>query len=215
MNGTGRESSIFYFESEDRSNLSKTLELVSRRVKETGIGKLLVFTRDGEVVFRAAKKLKRVKVIGVTFPYKQRFTEISGNGTENESVPSTSTREVAERFAQEGIPLVRGTMPFQQIVIPYARDSKLEGITHALGLFGGGLSLCIQAILMATDAGEVEPGEEVASMSADTAITATGTLSKWLFHPVEGMEIREIICKPRALTISRRNKPTLKEHPNV
>jgi len=86
-------------------------------------------------------------------------------------------------------------MPFQSIIIPGVADAKLEGIQHALKL--GGFNLCVQAILMATDSGELEPGEAVLSMSADTAIIATGTQTKFLFHPIEGMDIREIICKPR------------------
>lgn len=42
---------------------------------------------------------------------------------------------------------------------------------------------------------------QVIAMSADTAIVARSSLSTWLFHPREGMEINEIICKPNKLTI--------------
>lgn len=204
MSGTlGKSSSTFYFYKEGRENLPKTLELVLKRAKSRRVKKLIIFTRDGDSAFQAAKLCDGLSVIAVTFPYKQRFTERDDKGNERDFVAPTSMPEVAERLRKAGVSLVRGTMPFQQVVIPYVRDPKVEGIKHALGLFGDGLSLCVQAVLMATDAGEIEPAEEVVSMSADTAIVATGTSSHWLFHPAEGMEIREIICKPRVLTVSR------------
>jgi len=59
-----------------------------------------------------------------------------------------------------------------------------------------------KAILMAVDGGHIDPGETVIAMSADTAIVARSSLSTWLFHPTEGLEINEIICKPSKFTIT-------------
>ena len=73
--------------------------------------------------------------------------------------------------------------------------------------------MCVEAIIMATDAGYVEPGEYVIAMSADTAIVANGVSSTWLFHPDEGMTISEIICKPKFFTVSR-NRAEKDEHNN-
>jgi len=204
----GEARKVFYFDSEGRENLDKTLELVLARIAEQDIEKVVVFTRDGEAAVELAKRTIEVPVIAVTFPYKQRFLDSSG---ESEITPPTSNPDVVEKIRRSGIRLVRGTMPFQSILIPYVSDPKLEGIIQTLKLFGGGLSLCVQAILMATDAGDVEPGQTVIGMSADTAIVATGALSHWLFHPYEGMEIREIICKPKVLTVSRPRKELVAE----
>ncbi|MCR4398698.1 MAG: hypothetical protein NUV93_07030 [Firmicutes bacterium] len=208
MKARGRKCSIFYFESEGRENLGKVLSLVKARVMGSTIHKVIVFTRDGEGPLRAAEMLQGVQIVAVTFPYKQRFRDSERVDNGESIVPGTSSPEVVRKLVERGIRLVRGTMPFQPVVIPYAKDPKIEGIKHALCLFGTGMSLCIQSILMATDAGEVEPGEEVAAMSADTAIVATGALSHWLFHPEEGMEVREIVCKPRVLTVSKNRKPS-------
>lgn len=76
-------------------------------------------------------------------------------------------------------------------------------INETLTLFSGGMRLCVQAIIMATESGSLEPGETVIALSADTAIVARATLKSLLFDNEEGMEIYEIICKPRLLTISR------------
>ena len=93
--------------------------------------------------------------------------------------------------------MVQGTMPFQSVILPGTTDSKLAAVQATLRLLSEGMSLCVQATLMATDAGVVEEGEEVVAMAADTAIVACGAMSQWMFHPRHGFEIREVICKPR------------------
>lgn len=59
---------------------------------------------------------------------------------------------------------------------------------------------------MSCDSGYVEQDEEVIAMSSDTAIVASASKKQWLFHPNHGLEIKEIICKPKKFTITRKNK---------
>jgi hypothetical protein len=40
-------------------------------------------------------------------------------------------------------------------------------------------------------------------MTSDTSVVATGTLSQYLYHPKKGLEISEIISKPKGFTITR------------
>ncbi|RAK12636.1 hypothetical protein C8C77_10763 [Halanaerobium saccharolyticum] len=94
-------------------------------------------------------------------------------------------------------------MPFKDIIIPEAKDVKLSAIINTFSLFGGGMQLCVEAIIMAFEQGFIEKREEVIACSADTAIVATGSYKRLMFSPYEGMEIKEIICKPRDLTITR------------
>ena len=66
------------------------------------------------------------------------------------------------------------------------------------------MSLCVQAILMACDAGVVDEGEHVIALSADTTILArSAPTTRFLTDFI----VREIICKPLLLTISRK-EPT-------
>lgn len=44
---------------------------------------------------------------------------------------------------------------------------------------------------MACEYGAVQQGEEVASMSVDTAIIATGSLKSLFFFPIDGMKIKK------------------------
>lgn len=137
-----------------------------------------------------------------TFPYKQVFNIKDSDGNRISTLAGTSMPEIREELRKKEINLIQGVMPLQEIIIPNTKDVKTQTISYALGLLGGGLKLCVQAVLMATDGGHIEPGEMVIAMSADTAIVARSSLSTWLFHPEHGFEISEIICKPSRFTIS-------------
>lgn len=199
----GISKSIFYFYQEGKVNLPQTVELVIDRAINNDIKHIIVFTADGDGAFMVKEKLVEtdINVYAATFPYKQVFRNKNENGEIIETFAGTSLPEIRERLGQAGIKLIQGVMPLQDIIIPNAKDVKNETIHYTLSLISGGLRLCVQAILMAVDGGHIEPGETVIAMSADTAIVARSSLSTWLFHPREGMEINEIICKPNKLTI--------------
>ena len=202
----GESKSIYYFNSEGRRNLNKTVELVHERAIELGIKNIVVFTANGEGALLLKKRFTSddaVAIHAATFPYKQVFFSKDSEGNPTEKYAETSNSEVRARIIQEGINLVQGIMPLQDIILPGTKDVKTLAINNTLSLLCGGLRLCVQAILMAVDGGYVEPGERVIAMSADTAIVAKSCLSTWLFHPTEGMEISEIICKPHTFTITR------------
>ncbi len=200
----GVSKSIFYYNSEGMVNLPKTIELVIERAKENNINHIIVFTADGDGAFMLKNALNNteINIYAATFRYKQVFHSLDPNGNKNKIVPKTSLQEIREEFNRLGIRLVQGVMPLQDIIIPNAKDVKNQTIHYTLSLISGGLRLCIQAILMAVDGGHIDPGETVIAMSADTAIVARSSLSTWLFHPTEGLEINEIICKPSKFTIT-------------
>jgi len=201
----GQEKSIFYFNKEGKQNLDKTIELVYNRALELDIKKIIIFTSDGEGATKAALKFKDsdIKLIAATFPYKMPFIYKDEKGNKHKKYAKLSEAKLKEQINELGISLVQTVMPFQDIYIPGIRDTKLITINETLTLFSGGMRLCVQAILMATESGNLEPGEAVISFSADTAIVARATLKSLLFDNEEGMEIHEIICKPKTLTISR------------
>lgn len=205
----GYASSIYYFNSEGRHNLPKTVELVLKRSKERSLNKIIVFTVNGEGAFLIKKKAKKEYepiIFAATFPYKQTFLLRDEKGDKYEAMAETSDPEVRKKLVEQGITIIQGVMPLQDIIIPGAKDVKTQSINYTLTLISGGLRLCVQAILMAADGGYVEPGEDVIALSADTAIIAKSCLSKWLFHPAYGMEIKEIICKPSKFSITRKTE---------
>lgn len=138
----------------------------------------------------------------VTFPANRYVREMVDGEPVTRKV-GINDPNVRRQLVEANITIVQGTLPFEEILIPGASDLKTVAMRHALRLFGFGMELCIQAILMLCDAGYVEPREEVLSCSADTAILATASTSSLLFSPYEGMEIREVISKPRVHTGTR------------
>lgn len=145
----------------------------------------------------------QLKILAVSFPNKKPFYMKNENGETETFYAATSEEETKELFRENNIPLIQGVMPFEEIIIPGVRDSNLKTVKETLSLISGGLQLCIQAILMATDSGYLDEGEKVVAMTADTSIVASGAFSQYLFHPKRGLEISEIISKPKGFTITR------------
>jgi len=133
----------------------------------------------------------------VTFPSQTQFS--AGDPSEH-AIPAN----VCDILVAKKIPIVRAHLPFDPIRSHYeghgilGQDFSLIG--NALRIFCGSMSLCVQAVLMASDAGHVGFGEHVLAMTSDTSILvrAAGT-SRFLTDLI----VREIICKPVLLTIGK------------
>lgn len=196
---------IYYFVQQGKVNIEETIKIVKKRSVEEGIRKVLMFTSEGEGPIRASKIFEKtdIELIAVTYPYKQLAYEKTKGEEKRTITLGINDEEKRKILKNKSIKIIQGVMPFQDIVVPGAKDVKLESIKNTLSLFGTGLQLCVEAVIMACEYGAIEQGEEVISMAADTAIIATGSLKLLLFSPINGMEIREIICKPRYLNINR------------
>ncbi|MGB8260835.1 MAG: hypothetical protein WCE75_10815 [Terracidiphilus sp.] len=201
--GKSFNSTTTYFLQEGKENLFECLRLSFVAAAEHEVDKIVIFTSAGqglrlaEEQFRSEERYSSIQLIGVTFPKGKKFT--------TDKYPSQISSEDAKWFESRRIPIVRAHLPFDPIRPTYpgqgvlAQDSILIG--NALGVFGGGMSLCIQATLMACDAGEVEVGEHVIALSADTSILVRCAPTARL---LTDLIVREIVCKPALLTIGKR-----------
>ena len=115
-----------------------------------------------------------------------------------------------EVLRSNGVPLVRAHLPFDPISAQFQNHGVLGQdfslIGNALSIFGGGISLCVQAVLMACDAGEVSLGEHAVVMTSDTSLLVRAAPTARL---LTDFIVREILCKPVFLTIGKteKNKP--------
>ena len=192
-------SEIEYFFHEGKENLRDCLRIAFDTAVSRDVKTIVMFTGVGEGPEIAVREylsqaaFKDVRVIAVTFPYGQRF-----KGSERIEI-SPDTRS----FLQDnGIPVVRAHLPFDPIAAHYQNHGilgqDLTLIGNALSIFGGSMSLCVQAALVACDAGYLELGEHAISLTADTAIVVrTSPTSQLLTDFI----IREILCKPMSLTV--------------
>lgn len=90
----------------------------------------------------------------------------------------------------------------------YGGASIQETINETLRLFCPGIRVCVEVALMAADNGVVPVNEEIIVMAGterglDTAVVLKPSFSVKIFDVYEGMEIREIICKPRTMMNSK------------
>lgn len=65
------------------------------------------------------------------------------------------------------------------------------------------VSLCVQAVLMACDAGAIALGERVVVMSADSAFVVRACQSESFLSPHTGLVVEHVVCRPSTYNISK------------
>jgi hypothetical protein len=202
-----------YFLQEGKENLTKCLEATFEAAVAHNISKVIIFTSAGKGVkmaiqdYCSQEKYSQIKVIAVTFPSQTKFT--AGDPAEH-FIPS----DMCDYLASQNVPIVRAHLPFDPIRSHHeghgilGQDFSLIG--NALRIFCGSMSLCVQAVLMASDAGHADLGEHVMAMTSDTSILARAAGTERF---LTDLIVREIICKPVLLTIGKSEKaePVLAE----
>jgi len=199
---------IEYFFEEGKDNLEECLRAAYETAVLRNVRTLVIFTGIGEGPKIALEKYRSqpdyadIKIIAVTFPYGQRFT-----AKDDIPISTQISPEDRQLFQENNIPIIRSHLPFN----PIAAHHKSHGVLgqdltligNALSIFCGSMSLCVQAALMACDAGEVELGEHVIALTSDTAILVRSAPTERL---LTDFIVREIICKPMSLTVIKREK---------
>jgi uncharacterized protein len=196
---------ITYFLQEGRENLLECLRAAFRAAANHNIEKVVIFTAHGLGVsmaldeFCSKPEFSKVKLVAVTFPVGQPFSDAEGKPVE-----CIIKDELMERFRNHSIPILRAHLPFDPIATR-SGDRGVLGhdlslVESALNIFGGSMSLCIQAIMIACDAGEVEWGEHVIALTSDTAVLAEAAPTRRM---LTDLAVREILCKPAIYDIGR------------
>jgi hypothetical protein len=195
-----------YFLQEGRENLKDCLKIAFQAAIQHQVSKIIIFTAYGEGVklaldeFCIEPEYADIKLVAVTFPAGKTFTN-----QKDEVVEHNISDEMLTLFESRGVPLVRANLPFDAVEPSAAwrtvvgREFNLLGET--LNMFCGSMSLCVQAITLACDAGHIDSGEHVVALTSDTAILAMAAVTRKMLSE---MVIREVLCKPAILTIGRK-----------
>jgi hypothetical protein len=80
--------------------------------------------------------------------------------------------------------------------------SEWARVERSYAILGEGFSLCIQATLMACDAGHIEVGERVVAMTSATSISILASNTDLFLSPTHGLLVEGWICQPRQYDIS-------------
>jgi hypothetical protein len=199
------EHSTTYFWEEGKPNLRECLRVSFEAAGQQRVQKVVIFTGAGEGVriaieeWLSLEEFAHIQLIAVTFPHGQQFTS-------PEHLHGISESE-QNFFLEHGVSIVRAHLPFEPIRSQFqghgilGQDFSLIGNT--LNIFGGSMSLCVQAVLMACDAGLVRKGEHVISLTSDTSILVRSAPTSYLLTE---FIVREVFCKPILLTIGKKEK---------
>lgn len=195
-----------YFLQEGRENLDECLRVSFQAAKHQNIRTIVMFTARGDGIKKALaeycsqSEYEHIKLVGVSFPAGKVF-----KGADDQPMTVEVSPEDRRGFAEKNIPIVTAHFPFDGLrpaggdAGPLARDLRL--IADALNMFSGSMSLCVQSVALACDAGHVGIGEHVIAMTADTSILATATVTR---NMLSDLVIREVLCKPVIMTIAHR-----------
>jgi hypothetical protein len=192
--------------------------------KDSDVKIMVIFTSTGEGPCKALDEylsqdaFMGIHVIAVSPPVNKQY-----RGAAGEPVRAGIVGDRFRKLQDAKVPIVSARLPFRSIIahpdpvtpppesaghliVPPAPNlDTMHAVDRALGIFGGGISLCIQAVLMACDAGAVTLADRVVAMSADTAIVARACQSESFLSPHTGLLIEHIVCRPRIFAISKRH----------
>ena len=193
------ERKTVYFRHCGEVNTERVLQAARERCEETNINKVVIASETGRSAIKALQVFKGTKIgIIVVTHYPAETWGPKGN------IPiGLKRKEYAEnlkRLVENGCKIVQGTRPFA----PPSRSISWEQptpegiIDKTLEIFGAGTKIAIEAAVMATDAGEVEEGEEVVACAGtykglDTALVVKTAYSMNFF---KSFEVKEIVAKP-------------------
>lgn len=103
--------------------------------------------------------------------------------------------ELVSEFEGKGHRVHFGTMLFHTEELYGVQTPRV--MANLLRVFGQGIKVCMEIVMMATDGGCLEPGEKVVAVAgsgagADTAVVVSAASSGKLSM----LRVHEIICKP-------------------
>jgi len=194
---------IVYFSEEGRRNLDEVLKVLHKLLKkreELRVCKIVFLTAFGEGPAKAYGKLSEFmpKIVAVTFP--RSFVIKRGDAWYHPEI-SDNLRKFFDGVGIEV--LVPHTLPFDTIEAMDGHNQQVQLVRDVLSIFGGGFSLCVQAVMLACDAGHVEMGDSVIAVTGDVAALITASTTRSFLNKERGISVDEIFCKPRKLTIVR------------
>jgi hypothetical protein len=184
---------------------------------------LVVASVTGDSAVKAAERIKNRKIICVTCP-QGMFWEVNAMNADLfdkipelkarreewqkrqlDRVPLSITPENKEKLKELGVETVRGTIPLFgptfSMRLHLRKTTSLDIVAKTLELISPGTLVCLETVLMATDAGLIPEGELVyaaagTEMGLDTVWIVKSCASANMFHPTKGYRFVELLAKP-------------------
>jgi hypothetical protein len=198
----------YYLPGEGRAHMQACLSYAFARCAELGLTKLVVFTGTGEGALFALQELMprpeyaTIELVAVTPPVGRPYRLIPHDKS-SPIVPAGLPTDLRDFLAGSGVAVVSGHLPFKPIGGVDSPSASMTMMGEVLSILGGGFPLCVQAALMACDAGAIGVGERVIVASGDTAIRVVTTRTETFLSRSIGFVVEEFICRPSVMNISK------------
>lgn len=184
------EKKIIYYPAPGEGNTEKTLKAAKARADELGIRNIVISSTRGGTGLAAAEVFKGYNLVVVT--HVAGFREPGKIEMSDETV---------EEIKKKGGKVLTTVHAFGGVASAIQKkfDTLESGllISNVLRMFGQGMKVTVETIIMAADAGLLPMDEDVVSIAgtgrgADTAIVAKPAHSSQMFD----LFVKEIISKP-------------------
>ena len=178
------EERIIYFEKPGKENTLDVIRLIKERARTRGIKRVVVASTRGDTARVAAESCEGTGLQLVVIPWQYGFRD-------TQPFP----QELVTELQAKGHRVHFGTMLFHTEDLYGVRTPQV--MANLLRIFGQGIKVCVEIIMMSCDAGCIEIGEKViavagAGAGADTAVVATASPSTRMTE----LRVHEVICKP-------------------
>lgn len=185
------EAKTLYFENPGSDNTEAVFRIVRQRAEELGIKTIVVASTRGDTAVKAVEALSgfRVVVVGRVTGYQEPDTQ-DMTETNRKIVESKGGTILITTHAFAGVS--------RALLLKFHTMAVGDIIANTLRIFGHGMKVACEVILMAADSGLVRTDEDIIAIAgrnrgADTAVVLKPVNAHHFFD----LKIREILCKPR------------------
>lgn len=216
------------FERPGPANTDAVVDII--RDASANVDYVVVASITGASAVKVADKVRNKKVVCVTCPQgmywqiKEMNTDVFAEIPElkqkrdewakekQERVPMNITQENRAKLEALGVDIVRGTIPLFgpsfSMRLHLHKTTSLDVMAKTLELISTGTLVCLESVLMATDAGIIPEEKTVLACAGterglDTAWTTRSCASANLFHHSRGFRFVECLAKPGISLIPR------------
>lgn len=184
---------------------------------------IVVASVTGDSAVKAAERIKNRRIVCVTTP-QGMFWEVNAMNAglfneipelrarreewmrnKLERVPLGLTGENKHKLSAFGVEVVRGTIPLFgpsfSMRLHLRKTTDMDVVAKTLELISTGTLVCMECVMMATDAGVIPEDEFVyvtagTEMGLDTAWIVKSCASANMYHPTKGFRFVELLAKP-------------------
>jgi hypothetical protein len=209
------------FERPGPINTAEVIQILSETNQK--LNYLVVASVTGDSAVKAAERVKNHKIVCVTCPQGMAWEVNAMNADlfaqipelrarrdawlkqKLDRVPMGVTEENQKKLIAAGVEIVKGTIPLFgpsfSMRLHLRKTTSLDIVAKTLELISTGTLVCLESVLMATDAGIIPEDELVyvcagTEMGLDTAWIVKSCASANMYHPTKGFRFVELLCKP-------------------